>query len=264
MSSVNSYGYSPYPLATYLEWIYWIIQSDPDSTKPFIISITSTSESSLSSMLDAIQDLRAKICDSEGPTSRIAIELNTSCPNIKGSPPPSYNFQSLKPLLNVLAAKYWADTTLTIGLKLPPYIYSTQFEDVVNIIANYTLSPDFWSGARNAFAFFTCTNTLGSSLLFTEQTDRVGSIRSPFALPTVTGGLAGESIHALSLGNVHSFAKLLSSSDDAAVRGIEIIGVGGVTSPEAASRMRQAGAKVVGCATLLGREGVKAFETLSK
>lgn len=40
--------------------------------------------------------------------------------------------------------------------------------------------------------------------------------------------------------------------------------MGGVTSPEAAERMRKAGAVVVGAATFLGKEGVGAFEKLSK
>ena len=44
---------------------------------------------------------------------------------------------------------------------------------------------------------------------------------------------------------------------------IIIIGVGGVTTPAAVSRMRKAGAQVVACATLLGRMGVRAFEILS-
>ena len=74
-ASLNSYGYSPYPLATYLEWIRTIIQNDPTSSKPFIISITSPSSSSLSSMVSAIQSLRTNLRDVEGPNSRIAVEL---------------------------------------------------------------------------------------------------------------------------------------------------------------------------------------------
>lgn len=265
VSSLNSYGYSPHPLATYLEWIQTILENDPNGSKPFIISITSSSPPSLATMLDAIQNLRAKLREVDGVNSRIAIELNTSCPNIKGSPPPSYDFPSLRPLLQVLAEKYWADETLTIGLKLPPYVYSTQFDTVVQGLTEFTRESE-GTGVRNPFAFLTCTNTLGTSLYFSDQIikeDGPDAVPGAYALPTAVGGLAGEPIHALSLGNVYTFRQLLSSHQDVALRDVQIIGVGGVTSPEALDRMHRAGASVVGSATLLGRQGVKAFEMLS-
>ena len=264
MSSLNSYGYSPHSLATYLEWIQMILENHPNGSKPFIISITSSSSTSLATMVDAIQTLRAKLRNVDGVDSRIAIELNTSCPNIKGSPPPSYDFPSLHPLLQVLAEKYWLDETLTIGLKLPPYVYSTQFDTVVKGLGEYTRELE-GAGVRNPFAFLTCTNTLGTSLYFSDQIEegRSNASPGPYALPTAVGGLAGDHIHALSLGNVYTFRQLLSSQEDVALRDIQLIGVGGVTSPEAVDRMRRAGASVVGSATLLGRRGIKAFEMLS-
>lgn len=264
MSSLNSYGYSPHSLATYLEWIQIILEKHPNEFKPFIISITSSSPTSLAAMVDTIQALRAKLRDVDGADSRIAIELNTSCPNIKGSPPPSYDFPSLRPLLHILAEKYWTDVTLTIGLKLPPYVYSTQFDTVVKGLSEYTRESE-GTGVRNPFAFLTCTNTLGTSLYFSDQINegQSNAALSPYALPTAVGGLAGEHIHALSLGNVYTFKQLLSSHEDVALRDIQIIGVGGVTSLEAVDRMRRVGASVVGSATLFGRRGVKAFEMLS-
>jgi len=57
--------------------------------------------------------------------------------------------------------------------------------------------------------------------------------------------------------------KLSNEAITAGLGDVRIIGVGGVTSKEAAARMRQAGADVVGCATLLGKEGIQAFEMLS-
>jgi len=165
-------------------------------------------------------------------------------------------------LLNVLADHYRKDITLTIGLKLPPYVYSTQFDDIVHGISGFTESAS--EGTRNPFAFLTCTNTLGSSLFFSDQTEpnRGSKLNaSKFALPTAIGGLAGESIHALSLGNVHTFTRLLEGN--MALQDVKLIGVGGVTSPEAVHRMRKVGADVIACATLLGKEGVGAFERLS-
>jgi dihydroorotate dehydrogenase (fumarate) len=262
LSSINSYGYSPHPLATYLSWIEEIIRSDPGSRKPFIVSVTASTAETLSTMLDAIQVLRAEY------GGRIAVELNTSCPNIMGSGPPAYDFTSLSSALTVLAEHYKLDHTLTIGLKLPPYVYASQFDSVIQGISDFTYST-VDGIARNPFSFLTSTNTLGNSLLFADQTTpepgpNNATNPSAFAVPPALGGLAGESIHALSLGNVYTFTKLLGGASDEALKRIVVIGVGGVTTPEAVQRMRKAGAKVVACATLFGREGVGAFEKLSK
>lgn len=234
-------------------------------------------------MIDSIQALREELRDSAGAVSRIAIELNTSCPNIHGAPPLAYNFPAILPLLRAMANHYNCDQSLTLGIKLPPYFYAAQFEEVVRGLLEFSHissgGDDGATAARNAFAFLTCTNTLGSSLIFAEQTSPSAPSEggSVYALPTPLGGLAGEAIHALSLGNVYSFAQLLAAtaieqeqqpevdvqSPKASLRHIRIIGVGGVATAAAVDRMRRAGASVVGCATLLGREGVGAFENLS-
>ena len=216
-------------------------------------------------MVGDVQKLRKRLRDGvEDTPSRVAVELNTSCPNIRGKPPPAYSFASLLPILEVLAQAYRADRTLTIGLKLAPYVASFQFEEVVKCVASF--SYDLEDGDRvNPFAFFTCTNTVGNSLFFAHQTtpsSAVGDGADGYALGPVLGGLAGEPIHALSLGNVFSFAKLLESHGDKAMRGIKLIGVGGVVDKQGMERMRKVGAVVVGCATLLGRDGVKGFEKL--
>jgi dihydroorotate dehydrogenase (fumarate) len=244
-------------------------------------------------MLDAIQGLRAKFRDNEGATSRIGIELNTSCPNIKGSPPLAYYLPGLTPILDVLAQYFWRDPTLTIGLKLPPYTYSTQFDELVQTISAYSRpDPNDQSQQLNPFAFLTSTNTLGQTLFFAEQAatatatmpnspllgkdvvvpddaenaaavEAVATTPTGFALPTVLGGMAGEALHPLALGNVYTLRQLLNAHHDPSVRNISIIGVGGVTTRAAHVRMRRAGAAVVACATILVREGAGVFEKLS-
>ncbi|VDC02031.1 unnamed protein product [Peniophora sp. CBMAI 1063] len=272
LSSQNSYGYSPHPLAWYVDVVKSILAAAPSgSKKPFILSITTSSPGTLDTMLGMIQALRADLRDSEGSNSLIAVELNTSCPNIRGAPPPAYTPSTLKPLLQVLARHYEKDPTLTIGLKLAPYTYQTQFDALVDLLESLVQAGA--NGRTSPIAFLTSTNTLGQTLLFDDQTTRElspstfgkgpGEGATQLALPTPLGGLAGESIHALSLGNVYSFRRLLDAHQDAALRDIQIIGVGGVTSREALARMRVAGASVVACATFLGREGLRAFEILS-
>ncbi len=177
----------------------------------------------------------------------------------------------LVPLLDVLTEYFWKDPTLTIGLKLPPYLYSTQFEELVRCIAAYSRpEPSDDSRRVNPFAFLTSTNTLGQALFFADQAaplpdQQSGGAAAPavFALPTGLGGMAGEALHPLALGNVYTLRRLLDAHADASLRDISIIGVGGVTTREAHARMRKAGAAVVGCATILVREGVSVFESLS-
>ncbi|KAG5634908.1 hypothetical protein H0H81_000368 [Sphagnurus paluster] len=268
LASINSYGYSPHPLTQYLTWIKALL-TQPGPTKPFIISITSSSAPTLRTMVAAIQTLRTELGASLAPA--IAIELNTSCPNIPGAPPTAYAISALRPLLAVLCEAHTHDPSLTLGLKLPPFVHRAQFVALLDGLVDLC-PPD---SDACPFAFFTCTNTLGNSLLFADQCtppdrDNATTLEHEpksepnFAVPTALGGLAGEPLHALALGNVYTFAQLLQAPEYARLRGVALVGVGGVTSRAAAERMRRAGACVVGCATFFGREGVRAFEILSQ
>ncbi|QRV76642.1 dihydroorotate dehydrogenase [Ceratobasidium sp. AG-Ba] len=274
-TTLNSYGYSPYPLSQYLAWVQEILSDNQESTKPVIVSITfdspgpegNESESSLNSLLELVQVTRRRISDIPSPGNdsghpiRVAVEINTSCPNIANKPPPSYEPASMLALLSVIANHTAKDPSLVVGLKLPPYVHAKQFTDVIAVLSK--ISP---TEGRHPIAFLTCTNTLGSSLLFDDQTlpshfEKTADTEK-YAVPTIYGGLAGESIHPLSLGNVHRFANLLKSSSDPKLHDIEIIGVGGVTDAQAAERMFRAGATLVECASALGKHGVSVFKHL--
>jgi hypothetical protein len=157
-------------------------------------------------MLDSIQELRFMLNDTTEPgMSRIGIELNTSCPNIAGRPPPAYDPQSLAPLLAVFRARFEQDPTLTIGLKLAPYVHAGQFQQVVDLLAGVSMEASD-GDKTNCVAFLSCTNTIGSSVVFQDQVIPVEAGTSSdwgtleYAVPTTTGGLGGEPIHALSLG----------------------------------------------------------------
>ncbi|KAG8978564.1 dihydroorotate dehydrogenase, partial [Tulasnella sp. 427] len=299
LSSVNCYGYSPYPLSQYIDWVRTILHNNPDSNKPIIISITAplphdgetlptrsldissqeeemlevssqpddtTSQNELPEMLAAIQALRTELNDLTSASPRIALEINTSCPNIEGHPPPSYDISSLRPLFKSIAEVCKTDPSLAVGIKLPPYVYSRQFVDVIDFIVSFSEKVDGPGANWNPIAFLTCTNTLGSSLMFGDQVMRKDgqTNASDFALPATWGGLAGESLHPLSLGNVHAFRKLIDAHQDEAIRSLAIIGVGGVVSSESADRMFRAGADVVGCATALGKKGIPVFDEIIK
>ena len=86
-STINSYGYSPHPLSKYLEWVESILKAS-NIDKPIIISISASTPEDLTKMVMAIQELRKRLNDSDrNRPSRIAVEFNTSCPNISGSSP---------------------------------------------------------------------------------------------------------------------------------------------------------------------------------
>jgi dihydroorotate dehydrogenase (fumarate) len=244
VATINSYGYSPHPLGLYIAWIEKILEADPGGDKPFIVSVAASQASDLYNVISMVTPLHREYPD------RIALEFNTSCPNIQGSIPLGYDFENLWHLLRAFED---APTNMTIGLKLPPYTFTAQFTNLLKVVLD---------AAPEKISFFTCTNTLGNSLLFADQVhvrkDASGDPVHRFAVPTELGGLAGELLHPLALGNVHSFKQLL----DAGQHDISIIGVGGVTSPEAGLRMKKAGASVLGCATLLGKEGVNGFMPL--
>ncbi|KAF7340128.1 DHO-dh domain-containing protein [Mycena venus] len=250
---------APHKLSQYLIWIESIL-SAASKPKPFIISITASHPDVMRSTIGAIQALRTK-----GPAfAGIGVEFNTSCPNIRGSAPSGYALANVVPLLNVLADAWRADKSLTLGLKLPPYVYAAQFAEVLDTLRQFS-TTDADGRARNPIAYIACTNTLGNALLFAEQVESgAGAAEGAFAVPTALGGIAGDALHALALGNVYSFTRLLEAEDaSSALKNLIIVGIGGVTSAEAAARMRKAGASVVGSATLFGKEGVHAFKIIS-
>jgi len=263
LTSLNSYGYSPHPLSDYLVWIGEILVETPERNKPFIISITATDGAAVSSMVKTIQSFRHGIGDDKREHARIGIELNMSCPNIQGNPPTGYTITALKELVDGLAVATKMDESLTVGIKLPPYVHSGQITEVVGVLEQLD-----HAGMR--VAFVTCTNTLGNSILFDDQCDTLPRTRNgpessvTFALPTVYGGMAGEFLHPLALGNVHAINELLKQSHAPRTADIAIIGVGGISSYDAVGRMRRAGASAVACASALGKEGIAVFARISK
>ncbi|KZO98232.1 FMN-linked oxidoreductase [Calocera viscosa TUFC12733] len=257
LASLNSYGYSPYPLAHYLTWVRSLLEPS-SSPKPIIISITSPIPSELEMMVAAIQSLRKEIGDTSSKTSHVGIELNTSCPNIPSKPPPSYDPPALLPLLHILNKAVREDPTLTVGLKLPPYVIPSQFTGVLEAIESLQGAGD----AINPISFLTCTNTLGGCIFGADEAGKEGVEGEGWALPGGYGGMAGSALHAVSLGNVHRFATLLANHPSPAMQKIAIIGVGGVSDAAGVKRMQKAGATIVECATALGRYGVGIFEKM--
>lgn len=243
--SLNTLGYSPIPLATYLTAITHITKTSKCPTKPFIVSVTGTA-SEVAECYALISAAQLQI------TNQLCMEINLSCPNIPSKTPPAYSKAAMLEYLDALAAAGESSLNgfygrrVAIGVKTPPYTYHDQFQTLIDALLE----------TRCVVDFITATNTLGSSLLLADGGGS-GDPAINSASGQGIGGMAGAPLHPLALGNVKTIRGMLDGCEK--LRGVEVIGVGGVSDRAGFERMRAVGAKVVGVGTALGREGVEVF-----
>ena len=249
-ASLNTLGYSPILLSTYLTFLPKVVDAsnltdDQKRKKPFIISVTGGVED-VAECYKQIMELQLRT------GNPLCMEINLSCPNIPGKPPPAYSGAALAEYLQLLAkvSKPSKDEQrVAIGIKTPPYTYFDEFKTLVDALS--ASSVDGWCPVD----FITATNTLGSCLVLEDGKGGTPALNS--ASGAGIGGMAGAPLHPLALGNVKTIRGLLDASEE--VKGIDIIGIGGVSDRGGFERMRAVGAKVVGVGTALGREGVEVF-----
>ena len=245
--SLNTLGYSPILLTDYLSIIKIVLGDsrlplDRSLKKPFIVSVTGSAE--------AVRECYQKIQEAQSMMSNpLCMEINLSCPNIPDKPPPAYSSSALAEYLNSLAKEKTPDgqTRVPIGIKTPPYSYFDQFKALIDALlasSTDTCPVDF----------ITATNTLGSCLVVAD-TDGSPALKSSSGQGI--GGMAGAPLHPLALGNVKTIREMLDQHEQ--LKGIDIIGIGGVSDQAGFKRMKAVGAKVVGVGTALGREGVNVF-----
>ncbi|CEJ93120.1 hypothetical protein VHEMI08734 [[Torrubiella] hemipterigena] len=233
VATLNSLGYSPLCLQKYIDIISKLSTDEAISPKTFIISVTGSPED--------VKGCYDTIASAQNIRFPLAMEVNLSCPNIPGVPPPAYNRDELVRYLNLLPAH----PTIPVGLKTPPYTHDGQFRELMSALKEHA----------GKVSFLTATNTLGSCLVFNG--DMAEALPSQDGL----GGMAGPALHPLALGNVRSLRRML---DDAGLSEVDIIGVGGVSDGSGYLRMRKAGASMVALASGLGRFGVDVFKGISK
>lgn len=248
--SLNTLGYSPILLSTYLAMIGKVVTNstlsdDRRTKKPIIISVTGSAEA----VLECYRKIQMAQSSMSNP---LCMEINLSCPNIPDKPPPAYSFTSLVEYLELLGKEQTppGQNRVAIGIKTPPYTYHDQFKTLIDAL----------EGASNSHCpvdFITATNTLGSSLIM-DTKNASPAINS--ATGAGIGGMAGSPLHPLALGNVRIIREMLDQHEE--LKGIDIIGVGGVSDTAGFGRMRAVGASAVAIATALGREGVDVFEKI--
>lgn len=255
-SSLNTLGYSPIPLGKYLRMLENASkggdpQFTPRSDKPIILSVTGSPDAVAQCLF-----LISKV-QSQSDGLNLMMEINLSCPNILDKPPPAYGAESLGEYLTALARvrkiHLAQATAVPCGIKTPPYTYQDQYNDLLGALKKSVHLP-----VGCPISFITATNTLGSCLVIGPKgVPALGS-----ASGEGIGGMAGSSLHPLSLGNVYTIRKMLDANK--ALKHIAIIGVGGVSDKAGYERMRNVGAAAVAVGTALGREGVGVFEKISR
>ncbi|MCJ1275729.1 dihydroorotate dehydrogenase [Puttea exsequens] len=253
VSSLNTLGYSPYSTDYYLYTISQILQHSPPSArkKPIIISVTGTPQE-ITTHYRAIAGLCALFETEYKWTPRLLMEINLSCPNIADVPPPAYSPASLLEYLDELSLHHSATLdAIEVGIKTPPYTYQTQFEDLISALLQ--------SCKRGPCptTFITATNTLGNALVLSAD-NRIPALNSSNG--SGIGGLAGAALHPIALGNVKVLRGMLDLYEE--LKGVEIIGVGGVGDRGGFESMTTVGAAAVGVGSALGAEGVGVFERI--
>jgi dihydroorotate dehydrogenase (fumarate) len=162
------------------------------------------------------------------------LEINVSCPNIPGKPMLSYDMDALEDLVKN-TQKY----EFKKGLKLPPYFDMIQFDRVAKMVQDYGID------------FISCSNTIGGCLVINPETE------SAMVKPkNGMGGLGGDFVKPLALGNVWNFYQRLQGK-------VQIVGVGGVRTGTDAFEFMLAGADAVQTATTFAQEGIGAFERIA-
>ncbi|OLL24225.1 putative dihydroorotate dehydrogenase A (fumarate) [Neolecta irregularis DAH-3] len=225
-SSINNFGYSPYPLRQCLSWIEEI-----EGEKPVIVSVAGGRTQDLLDCIEMIQETRMKLQSGESRFD-IGIEVNTSCPNL-GNVPAGFDFVQLAEYLTVIARYTANDPTLTVGLKLPPYTHDGHFDSLISVLERTC-----------PIRFITSTNTLGNG-------------QHPES--RLVGGIGGSGVHYLALGNVYTLRARLNT---AGLQHVKIIGVGGCFDNKSYQNFLNAGADAVGLATAIGVVGRDVFSKI--
>ncbi|CAN8105839.1 unnamed protein product [Discula destructiva] len=257
-ASLNTLGYSPLTLEQYLGFIQTVASTTSARLdKGFIVSVTGSPEDVVG-CYKLVAETATKV------PFPLAMEVNLSCPNIPGKPPPAYSGDALLQYLSALQEYIVASSNasqddrvprIAFGLKTPPYTHATEYAELFKALE----AASSRSGPC-AVSFITATNTLGSCLVLADP--EAGGAQP--ALPEAgIGGMAGAPLHPLALGNVRTIRRMLDERPET-LGHIQIIGVGGVLDSAGYGRMRAVGADFVGVGTGLGIKGLSVFGGILK
>ena len=211
------------PNLGYLEYIKFATRLK-GYNKPIIASVAGLCIGDYRKMVQAFQNSDVHL-----------IEVNVSCPNIKGKPVVAYDFVELEYVLHAVSNL----GSKPIGLKLPAYLEFVHQEQVAELIRKYHIS------------FISCINSIGNSLIINWIEE------APVIKPKEgVGSLCGNYIKPIALANVRNFYRLLKDE-------ISIFGVGGVNCGTDAFKFLLCGADAVQVGTRFEEDGASCFGRIS-
>jgi dihydroorotate dehydrogenase (fumarate) len=221
LGSINSMGLPNLGYTQYCEFPKDLAEYG----KPVIASLAGMQPSDFPVLVEAFQKSDVDL-----------IEVNLSCPNVKGKPQIGYDFEASDAILSLLDGL--GDKPL--GVKLPPYFDFVHFESMAAVLKKHKI------------AFITCVNSIGNALVIDAETER------PVIRPKGGfGGLGGQYLKPTALANVRKFHELLGDR-------VQIIGVGGVYTGTDAFEFVLAGADAVQVGTAFMQEGLGCFARIDQ
>ncbi len=195
------------------------------TNKPVIVSLSGLSQLENLEMIKMTQN--QSLAD--------IIELNLSCPNVVGKPMVGYEASQVEDIFIKIRD---LNGNIPLGVKLPPYTDLPIFDEISELLIKYQIS------------YISCCNTIGNCLVINSETETT-MIKPKNGL----GGLAGDFVKPLALGNVWNFYQRLQGK-------VQIVGVGGVRTGTDAFEFLLAGADAVQIGTTFAQEGLGAFERI--
>ncbi len=223
LGSINSMGLPNLGLKAYIEMMPKLKNL---TKKPIVASLAGMKPDDFPVLTKAFQESDVDL-----------IELNFSCPNLKGKPQIGYDFEMTERLLKDLFA---LGGKKPMGLKLPPYFDPAHWDAAAAIFKQYPI------------AFLTCINSVGNTLIIDPETEK------PLIRPKGGfGGLGGEYVKPVALANVRAFSQLLGDR-------MQIIGVGGIKTGMDAFEFILCGADAVQIGTQFMQEGPGCFERIDR
>ena len=162
------------------------------------------------------------------------VEINMSCPNIKGKRQLAYDFERLDEKLRYITENY----DYKFGIKLPPYFDPQDVSLAHDVISNYP-----------TIDYITCINSLGNGLIIDWMSE--SALIKP---KNGIGGIGGDYCKPTGLANVHMFH--LENPK------YKIIGCGGIRQASDVFEYILCGASGVQVGTQFMREGPYVFERI--
>jgi dihydroorotate dehydrogenase (fumarate) len=207
------------------------LSSSSHPSKPYMVSI---SGKTLEDNLEMLQRIERAVQNN----NRIAaVELNLACPNVIGKPIIGYDMEQLRTVLQHVSTM---PLSIPLGIKLPPYLDISHFQQVAQVINEYP----------HVVRFVVSINTIGNALAV-DSVSEAPVICANHGL----AGLSGRAVKYTALANVRQLRLYLDPS-------IDIVGVGGVETGEDVFELLLCGASAVQVGTTHWKEGPACFDRL--